>query len=334
MGFAVGTTPVATSGNVFQGNLIGTDRTGTFALGNASVALFIANNAPDNTVGGTAPGAGNVISASGLDAIRIGGSTTTGNVIQGNLIGTDVTGTAALGNGNHGIFLTVSPSGTTIGGATAASGNSIAFNAWDGVFIDSGVGNSVYGNQIFSNGELAIDLCADFDAGTFSCLDTVEVTLNDVGDADVGANDLQNFPSLALVLAGTATVEGTLDGFPNTDFTLRFYSNMSCDPSGYGEAETFLGDALVTTDGTGGASFAVPLGVSLSPGEQLAATATDPGGSTSELSACRTSCGAVPDLVLENQTVSEEQEFTACDSILAFNDFVVDAVGCKKSAER
>ncbi|MCP4203245.1 MAG: CSLREA domain-containing protein [bacterium] len=323
---AGGGTPVATSGNVFQGNLIGTDRTGTFAFGNASVALFIANNAPDNTIGGSAPGAGNVISASGLDAIRIGSSTTTGTAIEGNLIGTDLTGSAALGNGNHGIFLTVSPSGTTIGGAAAGSGNLIAFNARDGIFIDSGVANSVQGNRIFSNGELAIDLCADFEAATSSCLDTVEVTPNDVDDADVGANDLLNFPSLDLVLAGTATVEGRLDGLPSTDFTLRFYSNMSCDSSGHGEAETFLGDALVTTDATGGASFAVPLGVPLSPGEQLAATATDSGGSTSELSACRTSCGAAPDLVLENQTVSTEQEFTACDSILAFNGFVVDAL--------
>src|SRR5262249_23105653 len=90
------------SNNTVQGNLIGTDVTGTRALGNGrfngtygGLYLYQEHNA---VIGGTAPGAGNVISGNGLDGLALGqnGITldqfTTGTVIQGNYIGTDVTG--------------------------------------------------------------------------------------------------------------------------------------------------------------------------------------------------------------------------------------------------
>src|SRR5205807_364536 len=102
------------SGNVVEGNYIGTDVTGTKALGN-SYAVNIFGSASDNTIGGTATGAGNVI-AGNTEGITILGAD---NLVEGNLIGTDATGTVALG-GAFGVALFNGASGNTIGGTAAA----------------------------------------------------------------------------------------------------------------------------------------------------------------------------------------------------------------------
>ena len=65
-------------------------------------------------------------------------------------------------------------------------------------------------------------------------------TPNDPLDADTGPNNLQNYP--VLTGATQTTVAGTLNSTPNTTFTLEFFSNTECDPSGYGEGETFQAD--------------------------------------------------------------------------------------------
>jgi hypothetical protein len=90
---------VCTDGNVFEGNFIGTNPAGTMAFGNGSGALggidFGFCGTPSNcTIGGTTPDARNLISGNVGSGIAFGG---TGNTVQGNLIGTDVTGTLALG---------------------------------------------------------------------------------------------------------------------------------------------------------------------------------------------------------------------------------------------
>src|SRR5262249_20120595 len=76
-----------------QGNYIGIDATGTKALGNA---VGMALNGPNMMVGGPEPGAGNVISGNMVYGILIQNST--GITVQGNFIGTDATGTTAVGN--------------------------------------------------------------------------------------------------------------------------------------------------------------------------------------------------------------------------------------------
>ena len=85
------------TGNLVAGNYIGTDYTGTMALGNALSGVEIADSASNNTIGGTAAGDRNVISGSPEGGVFIHGSAT-GNLVAGNYIGTDVTGTMALGN--------------------------------------------------------------------------------------------------------------------------------------------------------------------------------------------------------------------------------------------
>ena len=102
---------------------------------------MIMDTASDNTIGGTAPGAGNIISGSVQDGIHITDAGTDGNLIQGNLIGTNATGLKilAVGNGDEGISIQNNASNTTIGGNTAAAANVISGNAGAGILIQDGV---------------------------------------------------------------------------------------------------------------------------------------------------------------------------------------------------
>src|SRR5207244_10109167 len=85
------------------------------------------------------------------------------------------------------------------------------------------------------------------------------VTPNDNQDPDVGSNNLQNFPviSSAKVTGTTYKVTGTFNSTPNTsNYTLEFFKNASCDGSGNGEGQTYLGNlAGVSTDASGDAAF-------------------------------------------------------------------------------
>jgi hypothetical protein len=110
------------------------------------------------------------------------------------------------------------------------------------------------------------------------------VTLNDPGDADIGGNDLQNFPVLTSAVSGTGStiVGGTLNSTPSASgitYRLEFFSNQSCDPSGYGQGETFLGASDATTDADGNVSFVIALPGNVPAGTVITSTATDPANS-------------------------------------------------------
>ncbi|MCI0536805.1 MAG: choice-of-anchor D domain-containing protein, partial [Verrucomicrobiales bacterium] len=268
---------VFANSNVVIGNYIGTDATGTQARGNLFDGVLLEDGPNWNRIGGTADGERNIISGNG-DGIHMKGGSN--NLVQGNYIGTDVNGTADLGNDGYGVLLgnydsdTIN-NNTTIGGAAAGAGNRIAFNTLGGVRV-LGVQELVLGNAIFSNGGLGIDIGLS------------GVTANDPGDGDTGAvgNSLQNYPVLtsALIGSGVTTVTGLLNSTANTTFTLEFFSNAAADPSGYGEGETFQGSATVTTDGSGNASFTFSIPVALPAGQFVSATASDPNNNTSEFS--------------------------------------------------
>ena len=89
------------------------------------------------------------------------GSGATGNVIQGNFIGTDATSSIALGNGSsdstHGILIN-DGSNNTIGGTGSGEPNIIVNNANAGVNVAAGTGNIISGNAIYGNGSIGIDL--------------------------------------------------------------------------------------------------------------------------------------------------------------------------------
>ena len=267
-----------TNNNIVQGNFIGTNASGTGGLGNSFQAVLISLGASNNIIGGTAAGALNVISANGNDGVRINDAGSSNNIIQGNFIGTDANG-AALGN-ERGVSI-VGASNNTIGGLSSSAGNVIAFNKQNGVRVVGGTGNAILSNSIFSNSLLGIDLNDD------------GVTPNDPGDGDTGANNLQNFPLLTSVnnSLGSTVIQGSLNSTPNTTFTVQFFSNSSCDASGFGEGQQLIGTRTVTTDSKGDAGISFNFAGTFTP--PITATATDPSGNTSEFSACGTSAAAL-----------------------------------------
>jgi len=131
-------------GNIIEGNYIGTDVTGTMNRGNFQGGLRIWD-APNNTIGGTTPEARNVISGNNGYAVGILLPGATANKVQGNYIGTDATGTADLGNFDHGVFIYEAASSNTIGPGNVIVGNSGAGIAIHGIGT---TGNKILGNFI------------------------------------------------------------------------------------------------------------------------------------------------------------------------------------------
>lgn len=276
---------LGTTGNRVQGNYIGTNAGGNTSLGNGDAGIGIFDGAAYNLIGGTTAKARNIISNNGGNGVNICCGGVTGNKIQGNFIGTDVTGTLAMGNTGNGVVIVGDAANNTIGGTASGAGNIIAYNTSNGVLLtaDTGTGNTISSNFIYSNAGLGIDLGDD------------GVTPNDPGDGDSGANNLQNFPELDSARISKVNngpkqrveVEGVLISTPNTRFTIEFFSNVACDSSSlFGEGEVLLGVITVKTDKHGRANFSVAFTTTLSDIKFITATATDPNGNTSEFSEC------------------------------------------------
>src|SRR5262245_50595224 len=147
-------------GNFIFGNYIGTDATGAAALPNTENGIYanvFVNASSDNiigettgvTPGGPCTGGCNLISGNGSSGIEINDSTSTGNQIQSNFIGTDVTGALDLGNTLAGIRINNAPN-NIIGGTVAEARNIISGNNQHGIEMNgsSATGNRMQGNFI------------------------------------------------------------------------------------------------------------------------------------------------------------------------------------------
>ena len=136
--------PCAVGGVIIQGNFIGTDITGTLALGNGNVAtpaIQVGTRSVNNVIGeqaleaggGTSPNPAlrNLISGNAGDAIGFAPSVvefpSALNSVRGNYIGLDAAGTALLPNGGDGINL------RDYVGTLSVSDNLIGGNAGDGL---------------------------------------------------------------------------------------------------------------------------------------------------------------------------------------------------------
>jgi titin len=146
------------TGNVIQGNLIGTNAAGTAAIANGLGVGVLDDRIGNTLIGGTAAGAGNVISGNTNDGVDLRGpnvaSANPGTTVQGNFIGTDVTGTVAIANGQSGVLIGDENANNLIGGLAAGAGNLISGNVFDGVRIfntQSNANNAVEGNKIGTN---------------------------------------------------------------------------------------------------------------------------------------------------------------------------------------
>jgi len=282
-GFSWGIGAAGNASNTrIEGNFVGTDPSGTKALGNTYDGIYITNKPTNVSVGGSSPAARNLVSGNGGSGISVAADN---NKVSGNLIGTQKDGKSPLGNDEDGVVIYSnqyqSASGNTVGRADPAYANTIAFNGRMGVDIyygDKGSqaaqGNSVLSNSIFSNGLLGIDL--GFNGPT----------PNDSGDADSGPNHRQNYPVLSSAKkgAGKTTIKGKLNSTPNKTYRLQFFSN----PSGTDEGKKLLFSKSVTTDGSGNASFTFATTKKVNLEQNITDTATKGStGDTSEFSAPR-----------------------------------------------
>jgi titin len=137
----------AAARNAVVGNFIGTDAAGARSIANAKNGVQI-NGAAGNWVGATKQGARNVISGNGNDGVLIVSAGATLNVVQGNFIGTDATGSKRLGNGWYGVE--VSQADNVVGGAARGARNVVTANVYGGVvmYLSSAHGNRIQGNFI------------------------------------------------------------------------------------------------------------------------------------------------------------------------------------------
>jgi hypothetical protein len=222
------------SNNLVQGNFIGTDLTGTVALGNNGNDIIVVDSA-DNTIGGTEAGAGNLV-AGNLDpefaSIGLGYPGTTGNLVQGNFVGTDLDGINALGGASIGVYI-AEGSGNTIGGTSPNAFNVISGVERSGVGIAIASANSVQGNYIGTQ----IDGSTPLPNGSHGVLLYAGAANNTVGGRFDGARNVIAYNGGGGVeLRGDAGIGNTVVGnsiTANTDLGLNLCAdydavNMVC----------------------------------------------------------------------------------------------------------
>ncbi|HXH28798.1 MAG TPA: right-handed parallel beta-helix repeat-containing protein, partial [Candidatus Polarisedimenticolia bacterium] len=292
--------------NLVAGDLIGTAAGGKAALGNGGRGVLV-SGAPGNTIGisNVFP---NIISGNGADGVLITGGTATGTILRGNYVGVDVTNTVGIRNGLAGVRL--ESSNATVGGSTIGQRNQIGFNGTTGVTIVGGTGNRLMRNGINSDVGLGIDLGDD------------GVTANDPGDADTGANGLQNDPVLTKVItdASSSSITGTFNSKPATTYTIEFTTSPGCDLSGFGEGKQYFMSTSLTTDAGGNATIALSQPIPLPVHVFLTATATDPAGNTSEYSNCVRVSDQTPDEIAgATWSSTTELDWTAGPGVTSYN---------------
>ena len=251
-GMLIAGTPGSQSAYTIADNLIGTDATGTMALGNKGIGLEF-DDVDNATV------TGNLISAYNVGVRLETGAAIThlqNDIFQGNFIGTDRTGTIAMGNTLHGIEISTG-SGITFGGTGPGQGNVIANNGYYGIFLEQGQQDQFIRNSTFDNAK----------AGIF-----VNYAMNNF----IGAPTLTFTPGTG----STGTLSGTVGGVvKNAPYVIEIYSSPSAPVAGQPQGATFVQDVTVKTDSTGQGTFSIT-----EPDAFYSATATDPNGDTSGLS--------------------------------------------------
>lgn len=343
----------SSTNNSIQGNYIGTDASGMTAVKNGFNGITIAAPASNNIVGGPTAAHRNVISGNDIAGITIEsfGNTTlppaTGNIVQGNYIGVAADGITPLGNtaGSQlgwGVVILRFASGNVVGGNGPGEGNIIANNAGPGVAVassGSAINNQILGNSIFNNGQDGVRI----QNGNGNAILSNSISSNAGLGISLTSNGNNNQPAPTVSSAfadgaGGASIHGQISvppptaltselAPPNTEYNIQFFSNTSCDPSGAGEGQFFLGQTTVTTDALGSGTFSF-----LSPplfGQVITATATDPNGNTSQFSECRqvsapTSC--VYSLSASNVTVASAGSIGSSVNVAASDQ------GCPRSA--
>jgi hypothetical protein len=258
------------NGTLIRGNIIGLNAAQDTDIANQQGGIRITGNSSGTIVGGSLPGQANVIAGNiGGAGVSIRDTVSTTRV-EGNFIGANAS-EDLFGNLGHGIHIS-----SSVGGHVIES-NLIAWSEANGVTVSaaSSTGNRITLNRFIDNLGLAIDLGGD------------GVTMNDASDADTGANDLQNAPVVTSAISDGVeiSVAIALASAAGRSYRIEVFSTVFPDPSGYGEADRFVGAFNVTTDASGNASWTQQFATSVAPGQFVSVTATDlTTGSTSEFS--------------------------------------------------
>jgi CSLREA domain-containing protein len=253
---------IRSNSNTLQGNYIGTNNSGTAALGNNGSAIHVCD-ANHNLIGG--PGAGNLLSGNGGHGVILatGWEVNANNVIQGNKIGTDINGVSPIPNQRNGIYY-VDGGGSMVGGLGAGEGNISAYNGYAGIDVE-GPDQFILGNAIFSNGDRGVD-----------------INSNSV----ISQNSIYDNGSLGIVYSGG---QGTP---PPVLSSTNWISGSACancvveiflaapDPTGAGEGKEYLGSVTASSNG----DFSIPLPSGFPFCGQVTATATNSDPRTSQFS--------------------------------------------------
>jgi titin len=226
-----------TTGNQVLGNSIGTNAAGTQAVPNGMHGVYVITGANGNVIGGTASGAGNVISGNADYGVVLVGVSNT--LVKGNLIGVNAADTAALGN-TTGVYIGGGSTNNTVGGTGLGEGNVISGNGTFGVWItDSTTAN----NQLQGNW-IGVQEGTDAPLGNGS--DGVIVNNgahnNTIGGTAAGAGNIIAFNGEYGVLIGTDASMGltTPAGGGNAIETNLIYSNSGVDDIHLGPTGTPL----------------------------------------------------------------------------------------------
>ena len=229
---------IAPSGNVIENNIIGLDATGTKAIENYSSGVY--DSGSGNIYGSTMAGLGNVISgnyASGLN--------TSGNVtIEGNYIGTDVTGKVAIGNGlgAAGIFSAESASAKSI---SMTFSNNVVSGNYDAIKLYQTVGSQ-------SSYTISDNLIGTDASGTVA-----------IGNKGFG---------LELTSVENATVQNNVISDNNVGVRTQ-----TSAPGGERQNDVFLGN-LIGTDKTGQVAIGnTSYGIDIESGTGITIGGTGPG---------------------------------------------------------
>lgn len=317
--------------NLIQGNFVGVDVTGTMALSDQTSGMDICS--ARNQIGGTIAAARNLVSGNDNDGICIGCGCSTGsgnNVVEGNYVGVDTTGTVAIpGHANSGVRaeavriggdIGLSSGGPCTGACNLISGNmkGIITDDDDGEIVGNFIGTDfsgqspipnttsgielkedgfvVRGNLIAFNGEQGITRHPMF---ADSVITGNRIFSNGELGIDVGTDGVTN-DRLAVILrvanlSGQVQASASVIGTPGVEYTFDFFSSRECDPSGFGEGEYFLGRASAVADGSGLAEVSITAPAQF--GGFYTATVTDESeGATFEFSECRLASNAAPAL--------------------------------------
>lgn len=193
--------------NTIQGNYIGTDPTGTLSQANGNAGIGILGASGNNLIGGTTPDVRNVISGNSASGVGVAAGNAGFNVIQGNYIGVNATGTAQIGNGINGVYLN-SPD-NTVGGTVPGARNVIAGNGWPDVYLDASSHRSIVkGNYL---GTLADG--ASLGYSVWNGVYLVNATNCVIGDSlPAGRNVIAGYTVPEVYVSGTAATGNRVVG--------------------------------------------------------------------------------------------------------------------------